>query len=107
MLLVAIAAAVARPAAAQDAPPRPRLDDLERRAAEQAREIDRLRTERMAEELRRAPDAPPHIERSPDGSVAPPAPAFDWGYSDGFFVKGALAGTSYLLRPRAYVQLDS
>src|SRR5262249_26682690 len=31
---------------------------------------------------------------------------FDWAYDDGFLVKGTIAGARYVLRPRAYIQLD-
>ncbi len=102
-----LAALVSLPALGQE---QKRLDELERRAAEQQKELEALRE---AEELRRAGDAPPHVER-PSGT--PAEQTFSWGYDDGFFVRGSFfadpeaepkdPGVTYLLRPRAYIQLD-
>ncbi len=103
VLALAASAGLARPARAdEDRSAKGRLDELERKADEQARELDRLRTQRMADELRGAPDAPPHVDRSGDAK----GDLFDWGYDDGFFVKGTVGAASYVFRPRAYVQLD-
>jgi hypothetical protein len=33
-------------------------------------------------------------------------PAFDWGFKDGFYVRGDLNGVPYEIRPRARLQLD-
>lgn len=99
--------ATARPVAAQDSRTKPRLDEIERRLAEQRAEIEALKTQRMQEELRRAPDAPPHVERLPDRSdPASGDTTLDWAYEDGFQVKGTINGTGYLFRPRSFVQLD-
>ncbi|MEZ0229722.1 MAG: hypothetical protein ACAI25_13930 [Planctomycetota bacterium] len=96
---------IASTASAQEKDSRSRLDELERKLEDQRVEIERLKTERMQSELRRAPDAPPHVERLPDGSVAASggSSSLELGYDDGFLLKGTLNGARYVLRPRAFI----
>jgi phosphate-selective porin len=80
---------LAASAAGQDDPDVPlpptseaeRIRLLERELERQQKEIDALKG-----------------ERSPSD--------FDWGYDDGFFLKGRIAGASYSIRPRGFIQLD-
>lgn len=86
----------------------PKLEDLERRLDQQQKEIDELRKEKEAAELRGKP-APPIDERSGIQAAVAQAPQdalFDWGYDGGFYVRGTLNDASYELRPRMRLQLD-
>lgn len=72
-----------------------RLEELEKKLAAQQDEIDQLKKTQK----------PPKVDEK--GLPVPDAPpTFDWGFKDGFFVKGAVNGTNYELRPRARLQLD-
>jgi phosphate-selective porin len=99
--VLCLGAGIAR---AQDADPNAaRLNELEKKVAEQQREIEALKQARPA-----APAAPAIDEKSGAEAAATKTapPKFEWGFNDGFFVSGELNGTGYSIRPRARIQLD-
>jgi len=73
------------------------LDELERRVAEQEKQLDALR----ASEATEAPKTTPK-----DAVSAEEQPKLELGYKDGFFLKGKIFGGDYEVRPRAKIELD-
>jgi len=65
-----------------------RLATLEAVVAEQQKEIDALKG------------------AAPLEPASGPGPSFDWGFKDGFYVRGEVNGAPYEIRPRARLQLD-
>lgn len=99
---VAVAAlcALAGRASAQEPPPpgddqelRQRLNELERRLDEQARELDALRARDPGQQ---PPGQTPASEKHP----------IEWAWKDGFYVHGEWGGAKYELRPIGRIQLD-
>jgi len=86
---LALVLVLAATAAAQDDPEVPlpptseaeRIRLLERELERQQKEIDALKGEQSTSNL-------------------------EWGFDDGFFIKGKIAGASYSIRPNGFIQLD-
>ncbi|HZV01397.1 MAG TPA: porin [Planctomycetota bacterium] len=72
-----------------------RLADLEKKLAEQQKQLDDLK----AHEKPKAIDEKGAVQQAQNQS-------FDWGYNDGFYVKGDINGAGYMIRPHARLQLD-
>jgi phosphate-selective porin len=90
----------------QDSPPTPvepgasesdRIRALEKKLDEQQRELDELRT---AKDEATKPAIEPSTTKSPDPTH------FEWGFDDGFFVKGEIQDQRFELRPVGRIQLD-
>jgi hypothetical protein len=74
-----------------------RIAALEATVTSQAKRIDDL-------EAKKAPTAPGAVA---DASKQTPAsPQWEWGYNEGFFVKGQIHDEKFEIRPRARLQVD-
>lgn len=77
-----------------------RIEELEKKLDQQQKEIDELKN-------KKAETPPPPIDEKGAVSEAQKnAQTFEWGFKDGFYVRGTINDASYELRPRARLQLD-
>jgi hypothetical protein len=78
---------------------RERIASLEGALAAQQLKIDALEKRVAA-----APTVPSAVDEAK--KTSPSAPQFEWGYNEGFFVRGQIHDATYEIRPRARLQLD-
>ncbi|MBI3723359.1 hypothetical protein HY251_05315 [bacterium] len=100
--LAALAVFMARPALGQEPAPKTdaeRLADLEKKLADQQKEIDALQKDKAAKKPEEKPGEKPATEDKREDKT-------EIGWKDGFFIKGKLGGSDYEIRPRARIQLD-
>jgi hypothetical protein len=78
-----------------------RIEELEKKLDQQQKEIDELKNKKPE----KAETPPPPIDEKGAVSEAQKQ-TFEWGFKDGFYVRGTINEASYELRPRARLQLD-
>jgi phosphate-selective porin len=83
-----------------------RLQKLEQRIEEQEREIQELKRENEAKDLKKKPGIDEKGAVQEASAKKPSDPQFEWGYDSGFFVKGTIHDMPFDLRPVGRIQLD-
>jgi hypothetical protein len=82
-----------------------RLEALEKKLADQEKEIQDLKKRTPDKSAKPGSDVPAP-KAGVDMEQSPQDARFEWGYDDGFYVKGMFGGQPYQIRPAARLQLD-
>lgn len=100
-VVFAVLAVACAPAFGQDGQDG-RLEQLERRVAEQERQIQQLRSQPAAV----TGTGLAHGGGGPGQPIEGKDSRFDWGYNQGFYVRGEAGGFPFEIRPRVRLQTD-